>query len=84
MFLSGDDLSLYITWVKLLRDEYITNGIKCLESKYSGFCVEVESELSEHVPLPQSHDVSNIKTENFETQMVIESCEIEVLTNTSN
>ena len=71
VFLSGDDLSLYVNWVKLLRDEYITNGIKCLESKYSGFCVKAESELSEHVPLPQSHDVSNIKTENFETQMVI-------------
>ena len=82
VFLSGDDLGLYITWVKVLRDKYKTNGIKCLESKCSDDYVRVESESREHVPLPPSHDIPYIKTENFETQMVIESSEIEVLTNT--
>ena len=66
----------------MLRDKYRTNGIKCLESKCSDYYVRVESEFSEHVPLPPSHDIPNIKTENFETQMVIESSEIAVPTNT--
>ena len=48
------------------------------------YYVRVESEFSEHVPLPPSHDILNIKTDNFETKMVIESSEIEVLTNTSS
>ena len=82
VFLSGDDLSLFITSVKELRDEYRTNGFKCLVSKCSDYYVLVESESSEHVPLPPSHDIPNIKTENFETQMMIESSEIENLTNT--
>ena len=82
VFLSGNDLSLFITRVKVLRDVYRTNGIKCLESNCSDYYVRVESEFSGHVPLPPSHDIPKIKTENFETQVVIESSEIEVLTNT--
>ena len=31
VFLSGDDLSIFIIWVKVLRDQYRTDGIKCLE-----------------------------------------------------
>ena len=59
VFLSGADLSLFITWVKVLRDECNTNGVNCLESKCTVFCVGVESEFSE-LPLPRSQDVPNI------------------------
>ena len=64
-FLSGDDFSLFITWVKELRDEYRTNGIKCLESKCSDHYARVESESSEHAPLPPSHDITSIKLRNL-------------------
>ena len=36
--------------------------------------------FSEHFPLPLSHSISNIKTEEFETEIKILSSEIEVLT----
>ena len=71
VFLSGDDLSIFIIWVKLLRDQYRTDGIKCLEGKCPDYYVRIESEFRQHVPLPPSHDVLNIKTDNFETKMVI-------------
>ena len=48
---------LFITWLKVLRDEYITNGIKCLESKCLDYYVRVESEFSEQVSLNPSHDI---------------------------
>ena len=38
----------------------------------------------EHATLPQSHDISNTKTEKLETQTVIESSENEVVTNKSS
>ena len=59
--LSGDDLSLFIIWVKVLRDQYRTDGIKCLERKCPDYYVRVESEFSEHVPLSPSHDILNIE-----------------------
>ena len=43
MFLSGDDLSLFIIWAKVLRDQYRTDGIKCLYSKCPVYYVRVES-----------------------------------------
>ena len=61
----------------MLRDEYKTNGNKCLERKCPDYYVRVESEFSEHVPLPPSHDILSIKTDNFETQMVMECSEID-------
>ena len=84
VFLSGDDLSIFIIWVKVLRDQFRTDGIMYLEGKCPDYYVRVESEFSEHVSLPPSHDVLNIKTDNFETEIVIESSEIEVLTSTSS
>ena len=77
VFLSGDVLSIFIIWVKVLRDQYRTDGVKCLESKCPDYYVRVKSEFSEHVPLPPSHD-------NFETENGDRSSEIEVLTNTSS
>ena len=62
VFLSGDDLSIFIIWVKVLRDQYRTDGIKCLEGKCPDYYVRVESEFGEHVPFPPSYDVLNIKT----------------------
>ena len=43
---------------------------------------ELKVNLANMPPLPPSHDIPNIKFENFEKQMVRESSEIEVLTNT--
>ena len=65
VFLSGDNLSFFITWVNELGYEYRTNGIKCLESKCSDYYLRVESESTIHVPLHLSYDIPNIKTENL-------------------
>ena len=63
--LTSNDLRNFITWIKELRNEYDTNGIKCLESKYSKYCVLLQTNSSDQLPLPLPNDIPDIECENL-------------------
>ena len=63
--MTSDDLRNFITWIIELRNEYDTNGIKCLESRYAKYCVLLQTNSSDHLPIPLPHDIPDIECENL-------------------
>ena len=77
--MTSDDLKNFITWIRELRNDYDTNGIMCLESKYAEYCVLLQTNSSDHLHLPLPNDIPDIKCENF-----IETSEIDFPTQSSS
>ena len=60
-FFTGDDLNIFISWVSELRNEYNTNGVECLKRKYAEYCVLLQTNATDHQPLPLPQDIPNVE-----------------------
>ena len=86
VFLGGEILSLFISWVLEQRKEFDTHGITTLENIYTEYLVNrVDGKADEPLPIPQSHSITcSVKSEQIPNQMLEVGSEIEIVTNNSS